>query len=256
MVRKLLKHELIALFRVVYIPAVVMVGLAILLRISAEGADEGNGAFIAILTMFYIFALCATIIVCYVLGITRFYKSFFSGEGYMTLSLPATASQLIWSKLLSSLIVMAFGTVACVLSGCIFLIGLDIDFATIGELLGAFWQILTLEFGAEPALFIIESVIQFIVMIPAGLLVFYLVISIAQLFTTKNRKGMIFAIYFGGSFICGIVSSVVVQPLNELMMAVSIHLVMWMNILFYLAVDVGCFFIVRYILTHKVNMTA
>lgn len=256
MVRKLMKHELIALFRIAYIPAIVMVGLAILLRISAEGTNEGNIAFVVILTMFYIFALCATLIVSYVLGISRFYKSFFSGEGYMTLSLPATASQLIWSKLLSSLIVMAFGTVSCLLSACVFFIGLPGEFyAEMIEVFGELGQLISFAIQQEPML-LVEAIIQFIAMLPAGLLVFYLVISIAQLFTTKNRKGMIFLIYFGGAFICGIVSSLVVEPLMGLMAEVSYHLSMWMSILFYVAVDVGCFFIVRYILTHKVNMTA
>ncbi|MDE7158189.1 MAG: hypothetical protein K2N74_01305, partial [Clostridiales bacterium] len=122
MVRKLLKHELIALFRVVYIPAIVMIALAILLRISIAGAGEDTLGFIVMLAIFYLFAVFATEFVCFAVGVSRFYKSFFSGEGYMTLSLPATASQLIWAKLLSSLIAMLFGTVACVLSALIFFI--------------------------------------------------------------------------------------------------------------------------------------
>ena len=256
MVRKLLKHELIALFRVVYIPAIVMIALAVLLRISIAGANEDTTAFVVMLGVFYVFALLATELVCFAVSVSRFYKSFFSGEGYMTLSLPATASQLIWAKLLSALVAMLFGTVACVLSGCIFFIGLPEGFfAILAEIFGELGELIAMAIRQEPML-LVEAIIQFIVMIPAGLLVFYLVISIAQLFTTKNRKGMIFLIYFGGAFICGIVSSLVVEPLNDLMMAVSYHLAMWMSILFYAAVDVGSFFIVRHILTHKVNMTA
>ncbi|MDE7159172.1 MAG: hypothetical protein K2N74_06335, partial [Clostridiales bacterium] len=138
----------------------------------------------------------------------------------------------------------------------IFFIGLPADFYTaIAEVFGTLGELISVAIGQEPML-LVEAIIQFIVMIPAGLLVFYLVISVAQLFTTKNRKGMIVLIYLGGAFICGIVSSLVVDPLNDLMMAVSYHLAMWMSILFYVAVDVGSFFIVRYILTHKVNMTA
>ena len=256
MVRKLLKHELIALFRIAYIPAIVMVALAILLRISAEGANEGNIALIAVLTMFYIFALCATVIVCFTMGVSRFYKSFFSGEGYMTLSLPATASQLIWSKLLSSLITMAFGTVSCLLSARVFFIGLPGEFyAAVAEVLGPIGEMIKYGIQQEPML-LVESIIQVIVSIPAGLLVFYLVISLAQLFTTKNRKGMMVLIFVGGWFILGIVSALLVDPLMDLMAEVSYHLAMWMRILFSVEVDVGSFFIVRHILTHKVNMTA
>lgn len=257
MVKKLIKHELIALFRIVYIPAVAAVALAVLLRISiAINGDSGEtdvSWFIVMLTTSYICALGATSLVCFFMSVSRFYKSLFSGEGYMTLSLPVTASQLIWAKLISALVVMLFGTVACILSALVFFIGLPADFyASLGQFFGEIWQGLGMAFQQEP-LAAFELALLGLVSIPAGILLSYLVISVAQLFTVKSRNLIMVFLIFGGIFLLNMLGSAILSPFFRLI-SVSPHLALWILIVIVSAADVGSFFIVRYILTHKVNM--
>lgn len=252
MVTKLMKHELIALFRVVIFPAATMLLLAVLFRISLIGEIRMQ----VLLGTFYGFALTATMLVCFAMGVMRFSKSFFSGEGYMTLSLPVTASQLIWAKLLTALLTMLFGVVVCLLSTLVFLIGVD---PAVLESIGRFFESvganLASVISSEPVI-VIEMILLMIVGIPAALLEFYFVISVGQMFTTRNRKGMTAVIYLVGFFIMGMISTFLTQPVESVAIYVSVHLAIWILILLQAAIDVACFLSVRYILTHKVNLVA
>lgn len=250
-----MKHELIALFRIVFIPAAVMLGLAIIFRISLIGESSETGMQIVLGTS-YMFAIMATLLVCFAMGVERFSKSFFTGEGYMTLSLPVTASQLIWAKLLTALLTFLFGIVVCLISSLIFLIGVDpAVWDTIWEVLNSIGSGLASIISYDP-LIAVEAVLLFIVSIPATLLEFYLVISVGQMFTTKNRKGMTVVIYLAAAFIWGLISSLVTDPIIGATLEISPHLTMWLMIAFQAAIDVGCFFGVKYIVTHKVNLIA
>lgn len=254
MVIKLLKHELYCLFRVATIPLIVMVLLAILCRLSlVSSGGEGLSAF---LLLFYMFAVMASLLVCAFLGITRFYQSLFTGEGYMTLSLPATPDEIIWAKLLSSIITVLTGIVICVLSACIFLIGVGEDIMTefasamsgINEGFGMIWS-------SEP-LAVVEAILLILVSVPAGILECYFVMAIAQLFTTKNRTGIAVALYIGIAFIWGILSPIFIAPIMTRAMNISVHLYLWIEIVFTVAVELVCYFVVRYILRNKINLIA
>ena len=121
---KLLKHELIALFRVLVFFAAAVVVFAVIGRIllAVEIGDVGQGLLTLLFILFYVFAICALVVAAWVLGISRFYKTLFTGEGYMTLSLPVSPTRIICAKLLSSLIAMFAACIVSALSLCIFFI--------------------------------------------------------------------------------------------------------------------------------------
>lgn len=253
MVGKLIKHELISTLRIALIPAVVMILLAILSRIMVETTNEWL-AFVII--MFYVFAMLATLIIGYLFGVYSFYQSLFTGTGYLTLSLPVTPDQLIWSKLLSAIIVMFSSIIICILSACIFLIGASPDvYAILERIFSIIGEELNYIVNIEPLL-VTEFIIHTIVSIPMMFLVFYAIMSIGQLFTTKNRKGMAIALYIGLIFVWNMLSTTVFRAINNMMIEVSIHLYMWVQIVFTIAVDVGCYFLVRFIIKNKVNLLA
>ena len=253
MVGKLIKHELFSIVRVAVIPAVIMVLLAVLSRIMLETSSMDVA--IIILT-FYIFSLYATLFIGYFFGIHSFYQSLFTGNGYLTLSLPVTADQLIWSKLISAITVMFASLIIGALSACIFFIGLPADaleeiregILVIGDLI--------FDFTNGKPLFFFELVLIIIFSIPMTLLVFYAVMCVGQLFTSKNRKGIAIALFIGFVFVWSILRQIAVEPVLEKATEVSIHLAMWIRIIFYAAVDVGCYFFVRYIIKNKVNLLA
>ena len=250
MVGKLIKHEMLSTLRIAAIPAIIMILLAVLSRIMIETSSINVSAIILI---FYFFAVCASLFIGYFFGVYSFYQALFTGTGYLTLSLPVTPDQLIWSKLLSAIIVMFASSLVCILSACIFFIGLPIDIlqaiSNVASLVAEWLS------QVEP-LAIVELVIWGIVSIPMMFLVFYAVMCIGQLFTVKNRKGIAILLYIGLIFVWNILSQAVFSFIDDKMLEVSIHLYLWVKIVFTCAVDVGCYFIVRYIIRNKVNLLA
>ena len=253
MVGKLIKHELYSTMRIAVIPAVVMVLLAILSRIMLATSSL---SLTIIILMFYIFAVLATVLIGFYFGIYSFYQSLFTGNGYLTLSLPVTPDQLIWSKLISAITVMFASIIVCILSALIFFIGIPTEtLQEIREDLDFFSYVFSEIISDEP-LFIFELILWGIIAIPMSFLIFYAVMSIGQLFTVKNRKGIAIGLYIGLMFLWSTFSQIAITPILEKATQVSIHLTMWLRIVFCIGVDVGCYFLVRYIIRNKVNLLA
>lgn len=260
MVAKLMKHELYALFRILTFFAVAVVALAvagrILLYFSIEASYlDSLHAFTGFVIFFYILAISAFAFAAYIMGINRFYRTLFTGEGYMTLSLPATATQLIWSKLLSALIGVFFASVVSIISLVIFLVGWDVvAMQAIAEAFGFIAEAIRLLAQTEPLLFF-EGIVMALVLMPMGLLVVFAVISLGQMFTS-HRKMATFIIFIGVYFVGNSLVSVLLIPMLAFIANASPHLVIWIYILIIAAIDVGCFFLIRYILRNKVNLIA
>lgn len=265
MVKKLLKHELFALFRtlVFFMIAVVifaLLGRLLLWNIVSRG-DAVNSTTIVLtvfIILFYVFAIYALTIATYLLGCVRFYKTLFKGEGYMTLSLPATPAQLIWSKLLSSLIAIVASSLVSAFSVLIFLVGWE-EFPIMKML---FEFLASLDFGyifsslgVSGWMYIVEFILLEIALIPTSLLVVYAVISVGQTFTT-HRVLITFVLLVGVYFAFNMIVSLSIIPLITLAIKVSPHILLWMVIVAVVGVDVGSFFLIRYMLKNKVNLIA
>lgn len=249
MVGKLIKHELRSILRIAIIPAIVMIVLAILSRIMLE---TSNGSTTFIIVMFYIYSVLATILIGFCFGIRNFYETIFTGTGYLTLSLPVTADQLILSKLISAITITFASYVVSALSACIFFIGASVD---IWAYLGDFFVNIANAASNNPLLFT-EIIILGIISIPASFLVLYAIMSVSQLFTVKNRKVIAVLIAVGLYFTVGVLFSSVLFDLFITAKEISIHGLMWGCIIFTAAVDVGCYFLVRHIIKNKINLLA
>lgn len=256
MVAKMIKHELFGIFRIAVIPIIVMLLLAVLCRVFVLATEYYPASYMyaamCVLILFYSFAIAATICVCVVLGIVRFYKPLFTGEGYMTLSLPVTADQIIWAKLISAVVTVLFGALACAVSSCVFLIGAKDDvFTIIYEIFSVFAL-----FAAEwdSALFVFEFIFLAVISVPVVFLEFYFVMSIGQLCTVKNRWLVAVALYIGIGFAWGMLSAFAFTPLLTFLTEITVHLYVWISIVFKIAEGAACYFVVRYILKNKVNL--
>lgn len=112
MLKKLLKYDLKSIFKYWWIAAIVSIGLSIAggLAISITTSDKDVPAFISVLVvfsiLFAIIGIFAFPILTYILAYVRYYKNFFTDEGYLTFTLPVKRSQLLNSKLISNLLVM------------------------------------------------------------------------------------------------------------------------------------------------------
>ncbi len=270
---KLLKHELHAIFRTLLLFALAAVLFAVAARISVDAAlrtDSGElGWAFIIMFILYTVALAALLVAAWAIGVSRFYKSLFTGEGYMTFSLPVTSMQIVWAKLLSSIIAMFFAAIVVVLSYLILFMswGGEFDyFELVGNYFGELFQYFRTMVTQSPLLFA-ENILYVIFSLPMSLLVVYACISVGQL-STSHRKGLTFllviGVYFGYSIIYSLfiepaIASIAMGPdhlIEETAYELSQHVKIWVDIGIAVIADVGSFFIIRYILKNKVNLVA
>lgn len=111
MLRKLLKYDLKALFKMWWIPAVTTIVLSIFKGFTQMAYNSDKmlpeivygviSLFSGLVTLSYVVFVVLTI----VLFFSRFYKNFYTDEGYLTFTLPVSKVQHINSKLISSTLV-------------------------------------------------------------------------------------------------------------------------------------------------------
>lgn len=246
-----MKHELKALFRtLIYVGAIVLV-LAVLTRI---GVALDSLSFVALTAMFLVIGIFVLMLCALIASVQRFWSSFFTGEGYMTFSLPATPAQLLIAKLLSALIAMIFGTFVALVAAVIALSGVPMEFwAYLSAEIGDLFDVLGAYLASDP-LIIVEAVLLCISALPMTLLFFYLIMSIGQLFT-KWRKGLTFVLFIGAYWVISLLDVLFYTPILETITeAGGIHADLWTEIAVNVVLDLAMFFITRFILMHKVNL--
>ena len=116
MFAKLLKYDLRAVIKYWWIAAVSSLGLSVIGGVCINIITVDYTSFqalqsIAILGLVIsIIGLCVFGVLSEILILVRFYKNFFSDEGYLTFTLPVRKTQLLNSKLLMSVIFTASAT--------------------------------------------------------------------------------------------------------------------------------------------------
>lgn len=124
MLGKLIKHEFIADSKLMVPAYVVVLVLSLLGRLmtwlSTRQSIEATASigFVRVLrgmtdiiTVLYGLAFVALIIMTIIFMINRFYKNFFTDEGYLMLTLPTKPRNLVFSKLVNYFIWMLFSTI-------------------------------------------------------------------------------------------------------------------------------------------------
>lgn len=253
MVGKLLKYELKYIFRSGVIPLAIMFILAIITRISLL-LTQSYEIVPVTLIFYFVFVFISAIYFAFA-GITRFYTTLFTREGYMTLSLPVSTDKLIISKLLSAVISAICGSLLCALSVFIAFVSsaqmkdLTVQlFDMLSRLFPAGWQ--------SNIGLMVEYIILQIVSLPEMYLFVYLVLSVGQLVTVKNRTVVSVLILVAALFVWGIIYSIIGLRITVALEEVSVYLYLAINIIVVLAVDFACYFLVRYIIKHKMNLIA
>ena len=198
MVKKLLKHEFRAWMRV--LPLIFGITLVVSAMLRLLVAFENDSIYYEVVfnsaIFMFVVALLATMISPTIYGIVRFYKNMFSGEGYLTHTLPVTPANHLWVKLLTGVCFDIFAVLIVVLSGMI---------ASAGELLTEIWKAAVYLVNDIPQKYVghvLAWLAEFVVLLlVSGLgtyLLYYFCICIGQLFR-KNRVlaavGVYFALY-------------------------------------------------------------
>ena len=128
MLRKAIKYEWRASARRMLPLYLAMLALSVVSHFAQKYLDAGSDIRIintlSVITMILFFVGLSVIsISAIVLTVQRFYRSFFSDEGYLTMTLPLSSHKLILSRLIVSVIWYALSFFACVLSVFIIIAG-------------------------------------------------------------------------------------------------------------------------------------
>ena len=195
MVKKLFKQELISYSRNLLPMFYILIGIAALNRIIQFFESDRfsyNVVFVSSLV-----ALIVSVVVCLIMSVVvaikRYYTNFFTGEGYLTFTLPATHHQLIITKLLGAVLMSFASVLSCLIAGAI---------ATSGEVLNEVFKAVAYLFkdyldraNGHGIFYILEFLICAVMAVISSLLLFYGCITVGQL-AKKNRVAAAFGAYF------------------------------------------------------------
>lgn len=205
MLRKLLKYDLKSIINYWLIGALISVtlsvagGFCIKLLTSERKMPTAVyvicsiAAFIAVIG-FVIFTAFSVIIV-YV----RFYKNFFTDEGYLTFTLPVKRSDLINSKLLTAMIVeFITGVVAVVDVFAFLLIGMFdkeiID--AIKNFFAELWELIIENFDIYMLIYAVEIVVFAFLSVMTSILLICLCITVGSIITKKGKILVTVILYY------------------------------------------------------------
>lgn len=196
MVKKLLKQEMLYYIRSLLPVWVILMSIAILGRgIHFFESDTwvysviGNSSLAA-----YGLSISAAVGLTTLFVVIRYYRNMFTGEGYLTLTLPVSVSQHLRAKLFAAMIVMAGTTAIVVVSVIIFLGGEWI--IEICKAIDYLTKDMVAELGIHLACYVVEGLLLMIIVLSLDILVLYMCMSIGQTFQ-KRRILAAIVIYYG-----------------------------------------------------------
>ena len=207
MVKKLLKHEYLAWLRILPIIYGITLVVAAMLRVIVlfENDSDYYGIVFGSAVFMFVVAMIATIATPVIFGIRRFYVNMFSGEGYLTHTLPVTASNHLWVKAIVAATFSIVSLLVCLLAGMI---------ATFGEVLSEIFKAgayllkqIPQDYMAHVAGWAAEFIVLLLVATFGSYFLYYLCICIGQLFR-KNRVLAAVGVYFGIYMVTQILSTV------------------------------------------------
>lgn len=268
MVKKLLKHEFLAWMRVMPILYGIMLAVAAINRcIQLFGNDSiyygiifGSGIFM------YVAALMAGIVAPMIFGVVRFYRNLFTGEGYLSFTLPVTPANHLWVKALTAVCFSILSVVVAVLSGVII---------TAGEVFSEIWKaaaylldMIPEKLGGHVALYCMEAAVFAVLGVFASYLLYYMYICIGQL-SRKNRilaaVGAYFAVYvisqiFGtgvGLLLLILEEAGVLERVSQFVIrnpVETVHIAQCGGILINAALSAVCYLVCHRIIRKKLNL--
>lgn len=211
MLKKLLRYDLKSVFKYWWIAAIASIGLSAIgglcLSIATTGKDVPPliAVLIVFAVIFTIFGIIAFSILSLILVYVRFYKNFFTDEGYLTFTLPVKRSQLLNSKLISSVLTMCC-TSAILIADIFILLALGIGQPFFDEFLTPFVQFISelfVELPIEGHLYIftwaVLVLISFLLSSIFSTLFLFACITFAAVITKKAKVITAIGIYYAAS---------------------------------------------------------
>ena len=218
MLRKLLKYDLSAVARLFWIGAVLSVAGGILggvlIRAFSWIADlDTDNLILNLSALFFImtglvclFAVAVSFLMTKILVYVRFYKHFFTDEGYLTFTLPVKRSTLLLSKTLNAVIWFSAQFVLTALSVLLFILFVTpaepgggplnpMVLEGIAELLAIAWT----EIGAWLLVYLLEALLIGLAYLVFSTLLVYFCITVGAVLVKRAKILLSIGIYYAVS---------------------------------------------------------
>lgn len=277
MLGKLIKHELRATGRTMLPLFAVLSVMSVVAGFSMRHLEFSltqMPAFVEIVLMLlfaaFFIVMVATIVMAFVIMISRFYKNLLGDEGYLMLTLPVNAHSHVWAKLIVStiwfiatavLIVLLMCLLALIISGSD-IAGIIAEMPTFKEMFAQFLDYSGYN-GLSLTLFIVEFILLTVVGVLNTCLNFYAAMAIGHSFS--NRKILYSVLAFVGiSIVFSIFESVLALfmgenfgesiMLNYRNFAYSLNWLMLQGLLLSVVETIPLYFITTYCLKKRINL--
>ena len=268
MVKKLYKHEFMAWLRIMpffFVIPLVTAGFHRILQLF-----EADSVVYEIVSGSTILLFIVTLFVCLsaptVYGIVRFYKNLFTGEGYLSFTLPVKNTTHLWVKTLTNLVFHVAAFLACIASFLVITSGEELaEHSDSGIFL---WKMLPAEDCYHVAGFFAEFCVLMLASILFSILLFYSCLCIGQL-AKKNRILLSVGVYFAYYVISQICSTVFMIFFSILSTSGALdsvfvfveehpyaftHITFGSSILIYVVMALVLWLVCRFILQKKLNL--
>ena len=276
MLGKLIKHELRATARTMLPLFAVLSVLSVVAGFSMRQIEfrQDMPAFVElvllILFMAFFIVMIATVVMAFVIMVSRFYKNLLGDEGYLMLTLPVSAHSHIWAKLIvSGLWFVVTGVLVFVLMSVLLLIvsGSDIGYilSTMPSFKEAFREFCAYSgySGLSLAVFIAEVIVVTLVGIVYTCLQFYTAMAVGHSFS--NRKILYSVLAFVAiSIVMSLVESASALFMGENFstnivfgfrnFAYSLNMVLFYGLIVGLVETVPLYFITSHFLKKRINL--
>lgn len=216
MLRKLLKYDFAAIIKLWGLGAlavlIISCGGGLCLRISVSDRPIHDMIRLVSLlgTLLSCFAIVAFSLLTFILLAVRFYKNFFTDQGYLTFTLPVRLHTLINSKLLFVMITefltgIVIGTGLCILLS----IGIGVDLEAIGAFFDGFGQLLRIVkdegYMGWYILYIVEIILTSVVSSVFGMLFMGCCITFGSVIAKRAKVFAAILVYYGANSVFSMV---------------------------------------------------
>lgn len=268
MVKKLYKHEFLAWLRVMPILYGLMLAMAAINR--CIQLFENDSVYYDIIfgssVTIYVIVLIAGIAAPLLFGVVRFYRNLFTGEGYLSFTLPVTPANHLWVKVVTAVSFSLLSVLVTALSGVIITAG-EV-FHEVCKAIAYLLKEIPQALAGHLALYCLEMVVLSIVSAFAAYFLYYMCICVGQLFR-KNRILAAVGVYFGVYLLTQIFGTglsivmVILETagvLDHLLMLLeeypkeAVHISLCAGILISTVISAVCYLVSHWVIRKKLNL--
>ncbi len=271
MVRKLYKHEFIALGRLLLPLYCICLAVSLVFGLSMRFLDSSESSIVSdIVTSVsgfgFFISIFGVFIATYILLLVRFYNNFAKSEGYLTLSLPVSIDAHITCKLVCGILFIIFSVIAIVMSIVTVLIFTGIFNETVSEFVKDIKIILSTVSTRAAVTSVIQAVILVLLSAVQSLIMPYAAISMGQRSRSKLAMSVVWYFVFNAimqtvSTIAAVVLSIVMcaseaSAMEEMLESLETQTsaALWMSIALVLVASVVYFIITKHNLKNRLNL--